>query len=192
MRTRLMYAAFGLLVLSATASAQLPPSNVSNSKPTLKRDRTQRILYPKIIQHEDERAVTDDLVEMLLPPHGGARRRAILALGRIGYPKALAPLLDILNSDKNAENRDPEMRALAAFSLGQIGHQHSVSVLLDRLDPTVERSALVRARAAEALGKIGSNRLAVAALGDYGVRELAPRWFACFLRRTSHRQMIPS
>jgi cyclophilin family peptidyl-prolyl cis-trans isomerase/HEAT repeat protein len=78
--------------------------------------------------------------------------------------------MDILNSDKNPENRDPEMRALAAFSLGQIQNQHAVSALLDRLDPSVEPSAVVRARAAEALGKIGSNKLAVAAMGNYGVK----------------------
>lgn len=170
MRTRLMCAAFCLLILSVTSSAQLPPATVSNGKPTLKRDRTQRILYPKIIQHEDERVINNDLVEMLLPPHGGARRRAILAIGRIGYPSGLAPLMDILSSDKNSENRDPEMRALAAFSLGQIQNQHAVSALLERLDTSIERSPLVKARAVEALGKIGSNKLAIAALGNYGVK----------------------
>ena len=170
MRTRVMCAALGLLLLGVTSSAQLPPATVSSGKPTLKRDRTQRILYPKIIQHEDERTINNDLVEMLLPPHGGARRRAILAIGRIGYPSGLAPLMDILSSDKNSENRDPEMRALAAFSLGQIQNQHAVSALLERLDPTLERSPIVRARAVEALGKIGSNKLAIAALGNYGVK----------------------
>ena len=173
MRTYLVGAALGLMIASTTVFAQLPPTTVSNSKPTLKRDRTQRILYPKIIQHEDERSVNNDLIEMLLPPHGGARRRAILAIGRIGYPSGLAPLMDILNSDKNAENRDPEMRALAAFSLGQIQNQHAVSALLERLDPSTERSPIVRARAVEALGKIGSNKLAVAALGNYGVKGIA-------------------
>jgi cyclophilin family peptidyl-prolyl cis-trans isomerase/HEAT repeat protein len=173
MRTHLVSAALGLMIASTTVFAQLPPTTVSNARPTLKRDRTQRILYPKIIQHEDERTLTDDLVEMLLPPHGGARRRAILAIGRIGYPKGLAPLMDILSSDKNAENRDPEMRALAAFSLGQIQNQHAVSALLERLDPSIERSPIVRARSAEALGKIGSNKFAVTALGDYGVKGIA-------------------
>lgn len=168
-----MSAALGLMLLSATAFGQFPPTTVSSGKPTLKRDRTQRILYPKIIQHEDERFVNNDLVEMLLPPHGGARRRAILALGRIGYPSGLAPLMDIISSDKNAENRDPEMRALAAFALGQIQNQHAVSALLDRLDPTIERSPLVKARAVEALGKIGSNKLAIAALGNYGIKGIA-------------------
>src|SRR5437588_6207399 len=107
---------------------------------------------------------------MTLPPHGGVRRRAILALGRIGYPGGLAQLIDILNSDKNPENRDPEMRALAAFSLGQIQHQHAVSALLEHLDPALEPSPLVRARAVEALGKIASNKLAAAALGNYGIK----------------------
>ncbi|MEK6321293.1 MAG: peptidylprolyl isomerase [Acidobacteriota bacterium] len=169
MRTHLVSAALGLLTITVLTFAQLPPSTVPTGKPALKRDRTQRVLYPKIIQHEDERTVTNDLIEMLLPTHGGARRRAIGALGRIGYPSGLAPLIDILNSDKNPENRDPEMRALAAFSLGQIQNQHAVSALLERLDPAIESSAAVRARAAEALGKIASNKEAGAALGNYGV-----------------------
>jgi cyclophilin family peptidyl-prolyl cis-trans isomerase len=168
-----MRAIGGLLMITMPLLAQLPPTTVSGGKPALKRDRTQRVLYPKIIQHEDERTVTTDLVEMLQPLHGGARRRAILALGRIGYPSGLAALMDILISDQNPENRDPEMRALAAFSLGQIQNQHAVSVLLERLNPAVEKSDLVRARAVEALGKIGSNKLAVAALGNYAVKGIA-------------------
>lgn len=159
-----------LLVLATSPLAQLPPTTVPRSRPALKRDRTQRILYPRIIQHEDERSVTNDLVDMLLPPHGGARKRAILALGRIGYATALAALIDVLSADKNPENRDPETRALAAFSLGQIQNQHAVSALLERLDPNIEASPVVRARACEALGKIASNRFAAAALGSYGVK----------------------
>src|SRR5215813_1946740 len=172
MQCRLSMAVSVLLVLSAFALAQLPV-HVPPGKPALKRDRTQRVLYPKIIQHEDERTVTTDLVELLLPAHGGARRRTILALGRIGYPSGLSALLDILISDQNPENRDAEMRAMAAFSLGQIQNQHAVSVLLERLDPRVEKHAIVRARAIEALGKIGSNKFAVAALGSYGVKGIA-------------------
>ncbi len=173
MRSHVARAVVVVLTLATPLFAQLPPTTVPNARPALKRDRTQRILYPKIIQYEDERTATTELVEMLQPSHGGARRRAILALGRIGYPSGLAPLLDILVNDKNPENRDPEIRALAAFSLGQIQNQHAVSALLERLDPAIERSALVRARAAEALGKIASNKLAAAALGSYGVGGIA-------------------
>ena len=114
-----MRAISALLMITIPLLAQLPPTTVSGGKPALKRDRTQRVLYPKIIQHEDERTVTTDLVEMLQPLHGGARRRAILALGRIGYPSGLAALMDILISDQNPENRDPEMRALAGVRSAQ-------------------------------------------------------------------------
>jgi cyclophilin family peptidyl-prolyl cis-trans isomerase/HEAT repeat protein len=178
MRTHLVSASLNVLIILAPTFAQRPPITrppiiVPTSKPTLKRDRTQRILYPKIIQHEDERTVTTDLIEMTLPPHGGVRRRAILALGRIGYPSGLAALIDILNSDRNPENRDPEMRSLAAFSLGQIQNQQAVAALIERLDPAIEPSPVVRARAAEALGKIASNKEAAAALGNYGLGGIA-------------------
>jgi len=173
MRTHLIGAVAAILMSGMPLLAQAPPVTVHTGKPALKRDRSQRVLYPRIIQLEDERTVTSDLVELLQPIHGGARRRAILALGRIGYPSGLAALINIFISDQNPENRDPEMRALAAFSLGQIQNQYAVSVLLERLDPAVEKSVVVRARAVEALGKIGSNKLAAAALGAYGVKGVA-------------------
>src|SRR4030095_5363153 len=173
MRTHALKPGLALLMLCTSVLGQLPQATVKSGKPALKRDRTQRVLYPKIIQLEDERSITSDLVEMLQPMHGGARRRAIRALGRIGYPSGLAALMDILISDQNPENRDPEMRALAAFSLGQIQNQHAVSVLIERLDPAIEKSALVRARAVEASAQMESNKLAVAALGGYGVKGIA-------------------
>jgi peptidyl-prolyl cis-trans isomerase B (cyclophilin B) len=158
-------------------ASQTPPPTVPQAvpsrRPTLKRDRSQRVLYPKIIQYEDERTITNDLLEMLQPPHGGARRRAILALGRIGYASGLGFLVDVLNGDKNAENRNPEMRALAAFSLGEIESHHAASYLIQRLDPAIESSYLVRGRAVEALGKIASNSITAAALGTYGVKGIA-------------------
>lgn len=135
--------------------------------PHLKRDRTQRVLYPKIIQHEDERIVDDELIEMLSFPHAGVKRRVILALGRIGYPLGINPLIDVLNS-----SRDPELRAAAAFSLGQIGSSYAVSALVGKLEGEDE-VPLVRARAAEALGKIASNKSSSEALGAFGVKAIA-------------------
>ena len=173
MMTKFFQAAIVLLSLSTLLAAQAPPTTVPSRKPSLKRDRTQRVLYPKIIQAEDERWSQNDLLEMLQPPHGGARRRAILALARIGYPSALGALIDVLNADRNAENRDPELRALAAFALGEIESQHAASYLVQHLDPSVEPSVMVRARCAEALGKIAANKTAAAALGDYGVKGIA-------------------
>jgi cyclophilin family peptidyl-prolyl cis-trans isomerase/HEAT repeat protein len=162
-----------LLLLTSFVPAQAPPTTPPNRKPALKRDRSQRILYQKIVQCEDERTANSELIDMLLPPHGGARRRAILALGRIGYASALPAMQDVLTGDKNAENRDPKFRALAAFSLGEIESHYAVSALIARLDPAIEKSELVRARAIEALGKIGSNKLSSAALGKYGVAGIA-------------------
>jgi cyclophilin family peptidyl-prolyl cis-trans isomerase/HEAT repeat protein len=173
MRIHILYAALLALSVPSPAAPQTAPPATPSQRPTLKRDRSQRVLYPKIIQYEDERTITNDLLEMLQPPHGGARRRAILALGRIGYASGLGFLVDVLNGDKNAENRNPEMRALAAFSLGEIESHHAASYLIQRLDPAVETSYLVRGRSVEALGKIASNSISAAALGSYGVKGIA-------------------
>jgi cyclophilin family peptidyl-prolyl cis-trans isomerase/HEAT repeat protein len=168
MRIYIASAIFILLLLPAVSAAQAPPTTVPDRKPALRRDRTLKTVFPKIIQLEDERIVHNDLTDMLNYSHGGARRRAILALGRIGYPSGVAPLIDVLNTDRN-----PEMRALAAFSLGEIESHYAASDLLARLQPDKERSDQVRARAAEALGKIASNRLSADALGRFGIKSIA-------------------
>ncbi len=173
MKKLILYTAIITLLLPAFASAQLPPETVPQTRPRLKRDRARRALLPKVIQFEDERTVNDELIEMLLPPHGSIRHRAILALGRIGYPSRLPALIDVLNGDTSVQNRNPEVRALAAFSLGEIESHIAASYLLARLDPTVESSYLVRGRSAEALGKIASNKLSAEALGAYGIRSIA-------------------
>ncbi|MGA9769792.1 MAG: peptidylprolyl isomerase [Blastocatellia bacterium] len=170
MRINTLKAALAVLVLPALVAAQALPVSPQSRKPTLKRDRTQRTLYPKIIQYEDERTANNDLIEMLQPPHGGVRRRAILALARIGYPSALPFLFDVLNGDKNPENRNVEFRALAAFALGETESHHAASYLLQHIDPAVESSVIVRARCAEALGKIVSNKLSATSLSNYGIR----------------------
>jgi cyclophilin family peptidyl-prolyl cis-trans isomerase len=173
MKSILLNTAIVMLLVPAMTTAQLPPDTVPPSKPRLKRDRARRVLLPKVIQFEDERMVSEELVEMLSPPHGSIRHRAILALGRIGYPSRLPALIDVLNGDTSVQNRNPEVRALAAFSLGEIESHVAASYLLARLDPTVETSYLVRARAAEALGKIASNKLSAEALGAYGIRSIS-------------------
>jgi peptidyl-prolyl cis-trans isomerase B (cyclophilin B) len=110
---------------------------------------------------------------MLNSSHGGAKRRAILALGRIGYPTGVSALVDLLTSGGRIDDSNAEFRALAAFALGEIEHNYPVAALLDHLNPDIERSALVRIRCAEALGKIGSNRFSITALGRYGITALA-------------------
>ncbi|HLG16261.1 MAG TPA: HEAT repeat domain-containing protein [Blastocatellia bacterium] len=156
--------AVAIVVLPGRVGAQAPPTTPPVSRPTLKRDRTQRIIYPKIIQYEDERFASPELKDLINAPHpsAGVRARAIVALGRIGA--GVADLIEVLNNDQS-----PRMRALAAFSLGEIESHLAVPALLDRLDPSKESAAEVRARVAEALGKITSNKQSAEALGKYGI-----------------------
>jgi cyclophilin family peptidyl-prolyl cis-trans isomerase/HEAT repeat protein len=180
-----VFIAISLFNISALAQqppvTPLPPTTVPSRKPTLKRDRTLSVLLPKIIQQEDERTATNELLDMVSPlsgNNGAVRKRAILALGRIGYPTAITALIDVLKTD-----RSEGFRALAAFSLGEIESHYAVSALMDKLDTEAEalpsqlfgaeKSLLVRARAAEALGKIASNKLSANALGQYGVKGIA-------------------
>ena len=156
------------LLLLAPVLAQLPPTTVPHRQPTLKRDRTLQVMLPKIIQAEDERIVTKELLDIVVPMSGysgSVRKRAILALGRIGYPSAVSLLTDVLKTDKQED-----MREMAAFALGEIESYYAVSALLDHLDPEIEKSPQVRARAVEALGKIASNKLAADSLGNYGMK----------------------
>jgi cyclophilin family peptidyl-prolyl cis-trans isomerase len=93
-----------------------------------------------------------DLIKLLTDPEARIRRRAALALGRVGLPEGVQPLAGVLASDT-----DPEVRQMAAFSLGLIGEQTAAAALTSALADT---SVLVRGRAAEALGQIGAKEAA--------------------------------
>jgi cyclophilin family peptidyl-prolyl cis-trans isomerase len=169
MKTFISNAAMLILLLPSFLAAQAPSVSVGSQKPSLKRDRTQRILYPKIVEMEDERTVTGELLDMLTQSHGGVRRRAILALGRIGYGTGVTSLIEVLKDGRSS----PEMRALAVFSLGEIENHFAVAALLDRIQPANESSLMVRARAVEALGKIASNKFSADTLGKYALASIA-------------------
>jgi cyclophilin family peptidyl-prolyl cis-trans isomerase len=87
-----------------------------------------------------------DLLALLADPAAQVRRRAALAVGRVGLAEGVAPLVARLASDPEAE-----VRQMCAFGLGLIGRKEAVAPLQAALaDP----SPLVRGRAAEALGLI--------------------------------------
>lgn len=87
-----------------------------------------------------------DLIRLLADEEARVRRRAALALGRVGLPEAVMPLADLLAD----ENRD--VRQMAAFALGLIGDPSARPRLVAALrDP----DAGVQGRAAEALGMLG-------------------------------------
>src|SRR4026208_1824646 len=68
-----------------------------------------------IIRAEDERRWDGDLRYLLTRANPTVRGRAALAAGRIGNEGALAELVNILQRDK-----DSDVRALAAFAIGEI------------------------------------------------------------------------
>lgn len=91
-------------------------------------------------------AQAPDLPALVRDVDSGVRRRAALAIGRVGRVEGAPPLVEALS--------DPEddVRAMAAFALGLIAPETAVAPLEAALN---DPSALVRGRAAEALGLIG-------------------------------------
>lgn len=90
-----------------------------------------------------------DLIRLLRDGEARVRRRAALALGRVGLSEAVEPLTKLLADE------EPEVRQMAAFALGLIGDRAARPALLTALrdaDPGVQ------GRAAEALGTIGGDR----------------------------------
>jgi cyclophilin family peptidyl-prolyl cis-trans isomerase len=95
-----------------------------------------------------------DLLKLLTDSEGRVRRRAALAVGRVGLPEGVQALASVLASDTDAE-----VRQMAAFALGLIADASAVPALTAALADT---SVLVRGRAAEALGQIGAKDAASA------------------------------
>jgi HEAT repeat protein/cyclophilin family peptidyl-prolyl cis-trans isomerase len=137
-------------VLSDLAPGESPAPAASTTAP--------RALVP---------AYTADLVALSLDPDPAIRRRAALAIGRVGMPEGVPVLASALS--------DPEddVRASAAFALGLLGDKRGIAPLQAALR---DESPLVRGRAAEGLGLIGDGSAAAAvAEASAGCRaELAP------------------
>ena len=98
-----------------------------------------------------------DLIAFLADADPAVRRRAALAVGRVGLAAGVQPLLPLLN------DADPDVRQMAAFALGLIGDRGASAALQRTLG---DSSFVVRGRAAEALGLIGdaSTAAAIAAM----------------------------
>ena len=94
-----------------------------------------------------------DLVVLLADPDGQVRRRAAIAVGRVGLREGIAPLTPLLT------DADAGVRQMAAFGLGLIGEASAAPALIQALN---DAAPLVRGRAAEALGQIGAKDAAAA------------------------------
>jgi len=95
-----------------------------------------------------------DLIRLLRDPEARVRRRAALALGRVGLTEPIEALSMLL-----MEDTDAEVRQMAAFALGLIGDPSARTPLLAALK---DANPIVAGRAAEALGNIGDRNDAVA------------------------------
>ena len=88
-----------------------------------------------------------DLIRLLNDGEARVRRRAALAVGRVGLPEAVEPLTKLFADD------EPDVRQMAAFALGLIGDPAGRPALQMAL---ADMNALVQGRAAEALGMIAN------------------------------------
>jgi hypothetical protein len=96
-------------------------------------------------------AVTPDLTRLVTDPQPRVRRRAAMAIGRVGLADGIKPLTATL------ADADPEVREMAAFGLGLIGDVSAAPALVAAL---ADSSPVVRGRAAEALGQINATSAA--------------------------------
>ena len=94
-----------------------------------------------------------DLLALLEAPEAHLRRRAALAVGRVGLPEGVDALVGLL------VDPEPEVRQMAAFALGLIGEAVAVDVLVDAL---ADSAPAVQGRAAQALGRLGADSAAPA------------------------------
>ena len=103
----------------------------------------------EILWHQDQRSLGDSvLVRLLKHKEARLRARAAVALANIQDTSTIPFLVPLLS------DRYRDVRAAAAFALGQIGSEACEDVLADRL--RMETNSKVIARLLEALGKSGS------------------------------------
>jgi cyclophilin family peptidyl-prolyl cis-trans isomerase/HEAT repeat protein len=108
--------------------------------PVILRPATQR--EPALVAP----APPSDLIKLLNDNEARVRRRAALAIGRVGLAEGIEPLTRLLSDG------EIEVRQMAAFGLGLIGDRSARPALLAALkDP----QPVLQGRAAEALGQIG-------------------------------------
>jgi cyclophilin family peptidyl-prolyl cis-trans isomerase/HEAT repeat protein len=143
---------------SAPPAPSLPPPPPRPAGPTFE----QKMAW--ILRLEDQRVLRDppqarenapvevaglgppDLARLLADDEARVRRRAALAVGRVGLRDGVELLLPLVG------DAEPEVRQMAAFALGLIGDRRARDPLVQALgDP----SALVQGSAAEGLGLIG-------------------------------------
>ncbi len=95
--------------------------------------------------------LSPDLLRLLTDDEARVRRRAALAVGRVGLADGVDPLVSLLG------DVDPEVRQMAAFALGLLGDARARDPLVSALG---DSSPIVQGSAAEALGLLGDSAAA--------------------------------
>ena len=106
---------------------------------------------------------TPDLIKLANDADPRVRRRAVLAIGRVGLAAGVAPATGALS------DADADVRQVAAFALGLLGDKSAAPALTQAL--TSDASLLVRGRAAEALALI-DDKAAAPAIGQLVAAQL--------------------
>jgi cyclophilin family peptidyl-prolyl cis-trans isomerase/HEAT repeat protein len=119
-----------------------PPPPVAEPVPAPRRRRAEPPAPPQIYP---------DLVALVADSEPRIRRRAALAIGRVGLKEGVPPLVAALG------DADADVRAQAAFALGLLGDPAASAPLTKAL---ADADPKVRGRAAEALGLIGAKEAA--------------------------------
>jgi len=110
----------------------------------------QTNILVQIVKAEDERRYDNVLENLMKSANAKIRVRSALAAGRIGNDAAIPALAALLENDK-----DTEVRTMAAFALGEIESIKAADAVLKVLNDTKNDDA-IRARAIEAAGKIAA------------------------------------
>jgi cyclophilin family peptidyl-prolyl cis-trans isomerase/HEAT repeat protein len=121
----------------------------------------------RILRSEDERRSDPSMSGLLNSPYPIVRKRAALALGRIGDERDLPELMASLKTD-----HDNDVRQMCAFAIGEVESAAGADALISVLNDT-NQPGQVRARAIEGLGKIGAVVLSNAA--SAGNQPAAPK-----------------
>jgi HEAT repeat protein/cyclophilin family peptidyl-prolyl cis-trans isomerase len=161
-----------MLALVASACASAPPAPPVTPRPAPPAPPPFEEKMSWILRLEDQRILRDppretapappvpvrdqnmpdvappppDLLRLLGDEEARTRRRAALAVGRVGLREGVPPLVALLSDS------DPEVRQMAAFSLGLLGDRSARDPLVAALD---DPAPLVKGSAAEALGLLG-------------------------------------
>ena len=183
-RARVLHLAACLLLTGVPVSAQSRPDQQPTSAPPVLPvpERLARVLAL-----EDARSFGDGwLRDRVYDPDPEVRRRAVLALGRIGRPEAVEPLVIALAGDEAGA-----VRSTAAFALGIVEDPLPADAVSALEAALLDASGRVREKALEAIGRRGGERAGEIVTGRLAELVEAPGYsdrredVEAFRRRTS-------